>query len=370
MDANKKREETSFLEEELSNLSKRMLQLENSLAERKSKSSSSQLKSRGEAQEGNLTSTYNKSINAQAILVLEFVTVLTAIATVVFLYIQNGQLVESNRSIGQQTELFRKQNLQQVVSTNSQMASDLIRDLYEAKLADPKVGLYDVWEVPQPLVHRIATVSEALAPYDTVKYEMVLSDTIITGKTFASRERGQLLGALASLFVKFPLQPNPNFEYSFLANQDILLAQFRKGNLAHSCFANATIRYSNFQNSDLTNCNFDYANLYTSKYYDSDFTGSSMVRARFFKLDTSRIVPVTDLTSNERDMQWERRVKKIRDQIALEQNLTVIDEMYRDRNIASFHNAVFDSVDVIKPINFDRRIIRSFKSSVGANFIW
>lgn len=182
---------------------------------------------------------------------------------------QTALMSSQNEQIIAQNKLFQEQNRQQLVATNGQMVSALIGDLYEARKEE---GIHpdSAWDVPEPLVFRILSVSEALTPYDSIIHDQT---------RLVSRERRELLEALVAMKVRFPLNPNPNFSFSNFINANLRGAILTRTNLTSAYFRDADFSKSILRNSDLRNANLVYANLDSVDLRNADLIKANLTFA-------------------------------------------------------------------------------------------
>ena len=215
---------------------------------------------------------------------------------------QNGFISGQVNEMKRQNEYIGKQYVQNTRSVNAQITSDLIAAIEEQRNTDSINGLIDadgVWQLPKSLLYRIVVISQALIPYDTIitdnallygeypeeaiepkkepymwaAHLRILGLSVLTrfDTLVLSPERGVLLLALIDAKVKFPLNPNPNFEYAWLPR-----AQLGNTNLHSVNLKRADLRRASLSRADLTNANLFGASLHQAhiqyaKFQDTDF---------------------------------------------------------------------------------------------------
>ena len=208
----------------------------------------------------------------------------TIIAILTLMEFKNQNLLfqAQNKEILQQNKLFRAQNEQSLIATNGQMVSSLIGDLYEERNS-AKIHKDSFWEIPQPLLFRILSVTNALTAYDTI----TKNDKIIQ----VSREKGELLRALISMKVDFPLNPNPNFSSSLIKDVYLSKSDLENITLSSSYLENVNLSHSNMRGARLASCiiirsSFGNSNLASSSFNNSYVENSVFHKANFNTLAT------------------------------------------------------------------------------------
>ncbi len=257
-----------------------------------------------------------------------------------------------NDIVAEQNDLFREQTLQQVITTNSQMVSDLIGDLYEERKS-LQLSRDSLWHIPATLANRVAVVAQALEPYDTVAYTISRSvvshsDTYQIEKGFYSRERGQLLSALINLRVAFPLTPNPNFTKSLLINQKIVGANLNRANLAGSSFSGSDLLWCNFELAKLIDVSFSNSLLYSSNFYLADLSRSVFNNASLGEMpdDLGEGKPLSSVNPST-----------LQDMYTMRRNARIYGNTSHDKDIDSTallfftNNAIWDKA-ILKDIDF------------------
>jgi hypothetical protein len=203
---------------------------------------------------------------------------------------QNNEFIKQN-------QLFQEQNRQQLVSTNGQMVSDLIGDLY-AEWKKDSIHIDSLWKVPTPLLYRVVTVSDALIPDDLVSTKIGLEKKV---SHLLSKERGILFQAVADLKIRFPLRPNPDFSkadirgYSvdyvnlsevnlsgaFLEGVKLSRVDFSKANLKGAYLNSSDSSYTSltnviFREADLREANLSHVDMFMVEFNKADLRGADL----------------------------------------------------------------------------------------------
>lgn len=233
-----------------------------------------------------------------------------AIATLLEFQKQNSLFITQNQEVIEQSNLLREQNSQQLVSTNGQMVSSLIGDLFNTKIV---IGVNEdsVWVLPRPLILRIYSVSNALTPYSIVNSSEVVQSSAYGPTLKYSKERASLLLALQSLKIKFPLYPAPNFEYSDLTganfNGDFEVAngsyvnfsklsyfndrvnlsgaKLRGSLLIEAQLSTAILSGADLRESNLTSANLTYAYIHSVQFSNAILKGTEFHGAELINVD-------------------------------------------------------------------------------------
>ncbi len=201
---------------------------------------------------------------------------------------QNSALFEQNQLFREQNQQVLVQSRQEVVSTNGQMVSDLIGDLFAAR-SEANIHADSSWTIPDPLIFRIISVSNALEPYDSIliSFSPVKDSTI-----FISRERGELLQALAAMNVDFPLSPDPNF-----SNADLRGANLRGADLEGADLSGANLFGAYLIGAYLFGADLSRADLSGAHLRRADFEGADLRRANLVGADLEGAdLSLTDLS--------------------------------------------------------------------------
>jgi uncharacterized protein YjbI with pentapeptide repeats len=197
---------------------------------------------------------------------------------------QNSALINQNELFREQNAQVLEQNKQDILTTNTQIVSSLIGDLYAAR---ENFSYNSDWDIPKPLIFRILTVSQALIPYDSISYSSIIYHEISSTKV--SRERGELLQAIEALSARFPLIPNPNFGYSYLEKakleraklQGIYLegAYIRDANLKFADLSHSYLKYADLGGCDLDSILLNDTNLEFTYLRNADLEGANLMNA-------------------------------------------------------------------------------------------
>ena len=168
---------------------------------------------------------------------------------------QNQLVIKQQAEISKQNQYLQQQTFRTTQSVNIEAVISLIADIEKEREQANQTGLSpdSSWQLPKTLLSRIAAVSKALIPYDTV---------VSGGKIrFLSAERGYLLKELLYVKAKFPLDPNPIFAYADLRNADFGRSVLKNANLYAADFSDAVLFEADFAGANISNANFFKANL-------------------------------------------------------------------------------------------------------------
>jgi uncharacterized protein YjbI with pentapeptide repeats len=262
---------------------------------------------------------------------------------------QNTAILDQNDSLIEQNNLFRTQNRQQLVSTNGQMVSGLVGDLYQSKVRQD-IGDGKSWKIPATLIYRIITVSNALSPYDNVDSESRIPSV--------SRERGEMLKAIVSLNCDFPLDPNPNFSFTNLANSKLPHSDLQGINLINSNLSRSDFNHAIFSHAILDKVDMHGTILDSAQVKNAELSDAILVSCNFTSSDFTE----TYLTHSDLE------------------NASLVNTNFSNANLTgaslkgativntNFNGAILDSVDFTDAIILDPRLFGTVLSMKGATF--
>lgn len=180
------------------------------------------------------------------------------IVTAIILYKQTKLIEDQQKELRRQSRFLIGQDIQTRRSSNAEALSSLIADIEAQRrnASNDQIDKYGRWTPSKNLLFRIVVVSQSLTPYDSTGNKNVI----------LSKERGYLLLTLTKMNMKFPLNPNPNFEFANLKNVDLSYISLRGANLRGADFTGADLTGADLGGADLNGAYFNNAKLHFANF--------------------------------------------------------------------------------------------------------